>query len=139
MTRHPQNVSDDERAILSDARKVQEKAHAPYSHYKVGAAIKDEHGNVHVGCNVENKAYTGTHAERSAVSALIASGAKQIKFVTLVTKDGMTPCGDCRQHIWEFCSRNRDVPVLCESEQGKLNRFTIGELYPHSFELNNPG
>jgi cytidine deaminase len=135
MTRDRKIVSIDERAILTEAWTVRERAHVLYSGYKVGAAIKDEQGKVHVGCNVENAAYTGTHAERSAISALIASGAKQIKFVTLVTKDGMTPCGDCRQHIWEFCLRNVDVPVLCESDQGKLERFTIGELLPSVFEL----
>ncbi len=138
MTRDPQNLSTEERAILNKARKVRNKAYARYSEYLVGAAIKDEHDKVHVGCNVENKAYTGTHAERSAISALIASGARQIKFVTLVTRDGMTPCGDCRQHIWEFCSGNADVPVLCESEDGKLERFTIGELLPHVFEFESP-
>lgn len=136
MTIDPQNLTDEERSILTEAWRIRDNAYARYSDYKVGAAIKDEQGKVHVGCNVENQAYTGTHAERSAISALIASGAKQIKFVTLVTKDGMTPCGDCRQHIWQFCSRNRDVPVLCGSEQGKLERFTIGELFPNAFELD---
>jgi cytidine deaminase len=131
----PQELFADARAILAEAWCVRENAHAPYSRYKVGAAIRDERGKVHIGCNVENAAYTGTHAERSAISALIASGAKQITFVTLVTENGGPPCGDCRQHIWQFCLGNLDVPVVCEDAHGKVETFTIGELLPNAFEL----
>jgi cytidine deaminase len=134
-TKADQELSNDERAILTEARRVKKHAHVRYSHYEVGAAIRDEQGTVHVGCNVENAAYTGTHAERSAISALIASGATQVTFVTVVTRNGGPPCGDCRQHIWEFCRGNLSVPVICEDERGTIERFTIGELLPNAFEL----
>jgi cytidine deaminase len=130
-------LSADERGTLSEAWRVRENAYAPYSSYKVGAAIRDEQGKVHLGCNVENAVYTGTHAERSAISALIASGTKQIKLVTIVTEDGGPPCGDCRQHIWQFCRGNLDVPVICEDAHGRVEMFTIGELLPKALALES--
>jgi cytidine deaminase len=121
-------------ALLAAARAARKQAYAPYSRYRVGAALLDEAGRVHAGCNVENAAYPqGLCAEAGALAQLVAAGGKSIKAVVVVG-DGphlTTPCGGCRQKLREFAGA--DVPVIVADLQQVRARFTLGELLPHSF------
>jgi cytidine deaminase len=121
-------------ALLAAARAVRENAHAPYSRYKVGAALLDEQGRVHAGCNVENAAYPqGLCAEAGALAALVAAGGRRI-LAAAVVGDGprlTTPCGGCRQKLREFASD--EVPIAIGDLQRERARFTLGVLLPHNF------
>ncbi len=88
------------RKLFESARAVRKNAYAPYSHFKVGAALRDNRGRIFTGCNVENASYGGTQcAERAAITAMVASGARDVKEIVIVTDtpEGCPPCGFCRQ------------------------------------------
>jgi cytidine deaminase len=127
------------RDLVEAAITARAKAHAPYSKFYVGAAMRDELGRVHAGCNIENAAYPqGWCAEPTAISHLIMAGGKHItEVVVLGNGDALcTPCGGCRQKIREFASD--DVKIHCCTETGALIRtFTLGELLPASFGPEN--
>jgi cytidine deaminase len=121
-------------ALLSAARTVREHAHAPYSRFKVGAALLDEQGRVHAGCNVENAAYPqGLCAEAGALAALVAAGGTRIVAAAVVGVGPRltTPCGGCRQKLREFA--RDDMPIAIGDAQQQRARFTLGELLPHNF------
>ena len=121
-------------ALLAAARAVREKAHAPYSEFKVGAALLDEKGRIHCGCNVENSAYPqGLCAEAGAIAAMVAAGGTRIVAAVVVGEGAQpcTPCGGCRQKLREFA--RDDMPVIVADTQQVRGRFTLGELLPHSF------
>jgi cytidine deaminase len=121
-------------ALFEAARAVREHAHAPYSRFRVGAALRDEHGGIHAGCNVENAAFpVGTCAEAGAIAAMVAAGGRRIAAI-LVCAEGtvpVTPCGACRQRIREFAGP--DVPIHAAGPAGVIGRFTLAELLPASF------
>ncbi len=121
-------------ALLAAARAVQHRAHAPYSRFKVGAALLDEQGRVHSGCNVENSAYPqGLCAEAGAIAAMVAGGGTRI-VAAVVVGEGVQPCmpcGGCRQKLREFA--RDDTPVVVADAHQVRGRFTLGELLPHSF------
>ena len=127
-----------EKALLQAARSAQSRAYAPYSRFLVGAAVMDEAGRVHAGCNVENAAYPlGDCAETGAISAMVLAGGRHIRSL-LVMGDGeglVTPCGGCRQKLREFASA--DTPVLVANREGVRARFTLGQLLPASFGPEN--
>jgi cytidine deaminase len=129
-------MTDDLKAAAFAAR---QHAHAPYSRFKVGAALRDEKGRVHAGCNIENASYPqGWCAEPSAISALVMAGATRITEVAVVGTGTLlcTPCGGCRQKIREFAQG--DVKIHCYAEDGRLLRsFTLDELLPASFGPEN--
>lgn len=121
-------------ALADAARRARERAHAPYSRFRVGAALLDEHGRVHAGCNVENAAYPQSLcAEAVALGALVSAGARRVRAV-VVAGDGseaIVPCGGCRQKLSEFAAA--DTPVASVDAQGWRARHTLGELLPHGF------
>ena len=120
------------------ARTVRENAYAPYSNFKVGAALRAENGVIYVGCNVENVAYPeGTCAEAGAIAALIASGATRIveAYVIADSPDPVPPCGGCRQKLSEFAAR--DVPVTLATTDGSEFRTTVGDLLPGAFDAGH--
>ena len=125
--------------LIEEARIARLKAHAPYSNFLVGAAMRDEYGRIHAGCNIENASYPqGWCAEPSAISALIAAGSRRIAEVVVIgTGEALcTPCGGCRQKIREFAAG--DVKIHCCTEHGDLIRtFTLDELLPASFGPEN--
>ena len=132
-------ASDTERvarldALFEAARAVRRLAHAPYSRFPVGAALRDERGRVHAGCNVENAAYpVGTCAEAGAIAAMVAGGGRRIVEI-LVYGEGagpVTPCGACRQRIREFAAP--DTPVHAAGTTGIERSFTLEMLLPASF------
>jgi cytidine deaminase len=126
-------------ALWSAARAAQARAYAPYLRYAVGAALLDEHGTVHAGCNVENAAYPqGWCAEASALSALVMAGGTRVRAVLVLGGGGadaggawITPCGGCRQKLREFC--DADVPVQCATSDALGPVYTLEQLLPHSF------
>jgi cytidine deaminase len=120
--------------MLALALEARANAHAPYSGFKVGAALRGESGRLFAGCNVENAAYPqGQCAEASAIGALVAAGDRRI-LECVVAADGpglVTPCGGCRQRLREFASD--DTPIHLSDSQGIRRRVTLGELLPLSF------
>ncbi|MFE1600419.1 cytidine deaminase [Methylobacterium sp. ID0610] len=127
-------------ALFAAALAVQARAHAPYSRFRVGAALRDETGAIHAGCNVENAAYpVGTCAEAGAIAAMVAAGGRRIAAI-LVLGDGealVTPCGACRQRIREFAAPGTTIQVA--GPEGLRRSFTLEELLPASFGPDNLG
>ena len=120
--------------LVAAARAVRLRAHAPYSRFRVGAAVVDERGRVHVGCNVENASYGLTVcAERNAVGAAVAAGAKRIRAVAVVTRDKSSPCGACRQVLAELGAPATEV--LLAAPAGEPDDLTLGTLLPRAFTL----
>ncbi len=120
--------------LLAAATQVRLNAHAPYSGFAVGAALRDERGRVHVGCNVENAAYPqGLCAEAVALGALVAAGGKRVTAAAVVADAPapITPCGGCRQKLREFAAD--DLPVRCANLGGAVADTTLGALLPSSF------
>lgn len=110
------------------------RAYAPYSHYAVGAAVLDEHGTIHAGCNVENAAYPqGWCAEATALGAMLMAGGTRACAVLVAGPgpDVITPCGGCRQKLREF--GDDDLPVFAADPDGIRQRWTLGQLLPNSF------
>ena len=124
--------------LLAAARAAQRRAHAPYSSFPVGAAVLDEQGRVHAGCNVENAAYPlGTCAEASAIAAMVLAGGHKVEALVVVG-DGaglVTPCGGCRQRLREFAAP--ETPVIVADRDTIRARFTLAQLLPDSFGPEN--
>jgi len=120
--------------LLHLARCMMLRAHAPYSRFHVGAAVRAEDGTIHGGCNVENAAYPqGLCAEATAIAAMVAAGHKRL-LECLVVGPGpevITPCGGCRQKLREFAAL--DTPIYASGPEGVRATFSLGELLPHSF------
>ncbi len=122
-------------SLMDEARSVRENAHAPYSKFKVGAAVQTASGAIYRGCNVENVAYPeGTCAEAGAIAAMVAAGERDIRAVAVIadSPDPVSPCGGCRQKIAEFASA--DVVVTLGTVDGGLFETTVGDLLPGAFD-----
>jgi cytidine deaminase len=120
--------------LLSAATKVRENAYAPYSRFKVGAAIRAASGTIYSGCNVENVAYPeGTCAEAGAIAAMIAAGETVIAEVLVIADSPapVPPCGGCRQKLAEFAAP--DVRVTLCTTDGTTKVMTVADLLPGSF------
>lgn len=120
--------------LLEQAIVVRENAYAPFSGYRVGAAIATRGGTIHVGCNVENSTYGATIcAERGAVMQMIAAGQREPVACVIVTSDGASPCGICRQVLAEFAD---DMPVVLANLDDESGRVVqLSELLPLAFRL----
>jgi len=124
--------------LLSAARAVQANAHAPYSHFPVGAALRTPSGKVFTGCNVENASYPlGTCAEAGAIAAMAAAGERAIEVILTIADGDMlaTPCGGCRQKIREFATSGTVIHVA--GPEGVRKTYTMDELLPDSFGPEN--
>jgi len=122
-----------ETELIKKAKEASKKAYAPYSKFKVGAALLTESGKVYTGANVENSAYGLTVcAERVAVFKAVNNGDKDfVKIVVVADKNPpITPCGACRQVLSEFV---RDLEVVCVNLKGKVDRYSLKELLPEAF------
>jgi cytidine deaminase len=120
--------------LLQAARVARQHAHAPYSRFPVGAALLDERGRVHAGCNVENAAYPQSLcAEAVALGMLVAAGGTRVHAAVVVAEAAaaVTPCGGCRQKLREFAAD--DAPVWSADATGWRARHTMGELLPAGF------
>jgi cytidine deaminase len=120
--------------LLEEATRVREHAYAPYSKYKVGAALATGNGEIYAGCNVENASFpAGICAERGAIMKMVADGHRDPVAIVVVTRDGASPCGVCRQMLVEFA---RDMPVAIialDDETGRV--VSLADLLPNAFEL----
>jgi cytidine deaminase len=127
------------RALRAAARAVRQRAHAPYSRYQVGAAVADEKGRIHAGCNVENASYGLTVcAERNAIAAAVAAGARRIVAAAVVTgsRPPASPCGACRQVLAELAAPA--APVFMAGPSGPAIETTVGALLPAQFSFDPP-
>jgi cytidine deaminase len=121
----------DPKALIDAAREARANAHAPYSHYRVGAAVEGASGRVFAGCNVENASYGLTMcAERVAICTAVAAGETAILALAVVTEDGATPCGACRQMLLEFGVEAR---VYVARGDGSYRTTSLNALLPEAF------
>jgi cytidine deaminase len=126
-------LADEERHALIDlANEARRRAYAPYSNYQVGAALRTRSGRIFTGCNVENAAYpTSMCAERVAIYKAVSEGEKEFEVIAVVTPNGGTPCGGCRQVLVEF---GLDTVVLIADGEGRLvQETTVSGLLPGAF------
>jgi len=120
--------------LIAGARQARENAHAPYSNFRVGAALRATSGRIYTGCNVENSTYGLTVcAERVAIFKAISEGERGFEAIAVVTQtDALTPpCGACRQIIWEFCG---DVAVVLANLKGQVEVHQMAKLFPRPFD-----
>ncbi len=125
--------------LLAAARTIRRRAYAPYSRFKVGAALRDEKGRIHVGCNVENAAYPlGTCAEAGAIAAMIAAGGKRFQAAAVVGNgpEPCAPCGGCRQRLYEFGLAGAVVTLAGATSRRIISRPLV-ELLPLAFGPHN--
>jgi cytidine deaminase len=122
--------------LLEAALGAREHAHAPFSKFRVGAAVEDDSGRIHTGCNVENATYGLTLcAERVAIFKAISEGARKFRRVAVAadTDDLTPPCGACRQILWEFCG---DVEIALVNPRGKVETYRMSALFPNPFDAS---
>lgn len=122
--------------LTETALQARENAHAPFSGFKVGAALEDASGRVHTGCNIENATYgLSVCAERVAVFKAVSEGARAFsRIVVAADTDVLTPpCGACRQILWEFCG---DIEIVLLNLQGKTESFRLKDLFPRPFDVS---
>ncbi len=123
--------------LIATAKRARENAHAAYSNFRVGAALRATSGRIFGGCNVENATYGLTMcAERVAIFKAISEGERGFDAIAVVTDtDSLTPpCGACRQLIWEFCG---DISVILSNLKGKSETLRMRELFPKPFDASN--
>ena len=121
-------------SLVAAARASRLHAYAPYSRFSVGAALLDEQGRIHAGCNIENAAYPqGLCAEAAALAHLVVAGGNEVRAAVVVGEapEAVTPCGGCRQKLREFAAD--DCPVWSANADSVTARHTLGELLPASF------
>ena len=122
--------------LVQAALAAREHAHAPFSSFKVGAALEDVDGRIHTGCNIENVTYSLTLcAERVAVFKAISEGARRFRRLAIAADSpALTPpCGSCRQILWEFCG---DIEVILVNLEGKTESLHLKELFPRPFDAS---
>ena len=125
--------------LINAAQEARTNAYCAYSNYRVGAAIVDDRGHLHVGCNVENAAYPlGSCAEAGAIGAMVQQGGKRIVKIAIAGGSSSigpcTPCGGCRQRINEFA--DGDTVILAIDDSNEWQEYSISDLLPASFHLD---
>lgn len=127
-------MTETEKELVEAATKVRMRAYAPYSNFRVGAAVRTKTGKIYTGCNVESASYGLTVcAERVAIWKAVSEGEKEFSAIAVVaeTEELTPPCGACRQIIWEFC---RDIPVTFANLKGETETVPMSELLPRAFD-----
>jgi cytidine deaminase len=122
--------------LQAAALAARENARAPYSKFRVGAALEDASGRLHTGCNIENATYGLTLcAERVAIFKAISEGAREFRRIAVVadTETLTPPCGACRQILWEFCG---DIEIVLLNPRGKSETLRLKELFPRAFDAS---
>ena len=121
--------------LLKQAIQAREYAYAPYSHYKVGAALLTRSGKTYTGCNIENAGFTpSVCAERTAVFKAVSEGEKDFVAIAVATSNGGAPCGVCRQVIREFST---NLTIIIGNIEGEYQLLTLADLLPYSFGPEN--
>jgi cytidine deaminase len=129
-----------QRRLVSAARKAQQNAYAPYSHFPVGAALLTKNGKIYTGCNVENAAYpSGICAERTAIFKAVSEGEREFVAIAVIgpTEQPISPCGACRQVMAEFSDADSPLIVLSCSVDGQVLVETLADLLPRSFSKSS--
>lgn len=125
-------MTETDKKLLAEAKRVRDFAYCPYSKFAVGAAVLGASGEIYGGCNVENAAYSVTNcAERTAIYNAVSAGEEDILALAVVTESSppATPCGACRQVVAEFC-----IPrILIANLAGEVKEMTLSELLPDAF------
>lgn len=119
--------------LIERAREALTTAYVPYSEYRVGAALRTADGEIFTGCNIENANYSNSlHAEEVAIGAAVAAGHQEFDRLAVSSgvRDGVTPCGMCRQTLAEFCED--DLTVVCDCGDDEVATYTLGELLPET-------
>ena len=122
--------------LLAAALAARQHAHAPYSHFQVGAALEDSTGRIHTGCNIENATFGLTLcAERVAVFKAMSEGAREFRRIAVAADtDNLTPpCGACRQILWEFCG---DLEITLVNPRGRSETMRMKDLFPRAFDAS---
>ena len=122
--------------LLAAALAARQHAHAPYSHFQVGAALEDSTGRIHAGCNIENATFGLTLcAERVAVFKAMSEGAREFRRIAVAadTDELTPPCGACRQILWEFCG---DIEVTLVNPRGRSETMRMKDLFPRAFDAS---
>ncbi|MFA9516000.1 cytidine deaminase [Halopenitus sp. H-Gu1] len=117
--------------LIERARDALTNAHVPYSEYSVGAALRTADGTIHTGCNLENANYSNSlHAEEVAIAKAVTNGHEEFDRLAVSSgvRDGVTPCGMCRQTLVEFC--DPDLVIVCDEGDGESTTYVLGELLP---------
>ena len=123
-----------QKELIRIAKKMREKAYAPFSKYKVGASVETEDGTIIGGCNVESASYGLTCcAERIALYNTVSQGFSKFKAIAVASENGGFPCGACRQVIWELCG---DIPILIIDNENKIRETSSRTLLPDAFDKN---
>jgi cytidine deaminase len=123
-------------SLIAAAVRARENAHAPFSKFRVGAAVEDDAGRVHTGCNVENATYGLTIcAERVAIFKAISEGVRRFNRIGVVadTDELTPPCGACRQILWEFCG---EIEIVLANLSGKSETLQLSTLFPRPFDAS---
>ena len=130
--------------LVAEARNALERAYVPYSEYRVGAALLTDDGSVYTGANLENANYSNSlHAEEVAVARALMDGHRSFVAIAVSSgaRDGVTPCGMCRQTLAEFCED--DLPVYCDEGDGEdgpeVSEYALGELIPETISRETLG
>jgi cytidine deaminase len=126
--------ADNHRSLIEAARAARHMAVAPYSRFRVGAAVETEDGRIFTGCNIENATYSLTVcAERVAIWKALSEGARRFTRIAIVadTHRLTPPCGACRQVLWEYCG---DITIALANLHGDTQIVRLGELLPHAFD-----
>lgn len=126
------------KALIKEAIAAKEMAYAPYSHFRVGAALRTKAGKVYRGCNIENVAFTPTNcAERTAFFKAVSEGEREFDAIVVTgdADDYLYPCGVCRQVMVEFCDLNEFKVIVANTEED-YKVFTLGELMPGAFNAD---
>ncbi len=129
-----QKKADLEEELIRRAKRARRNSVAPYSKFRVGAALLTKGGEIIEGCNIENASYGLTIcAERVAIFKAVSEGVRRFSRIAVVTDTAelTPPCGACRQIIWEFCG---DVPVIMANLRGRIERYRMRELLPKAFD-----
>jgi len=125
----------DREALIAKAIEARERAYAPYSNYRVGAALLGRSGRIYTGCNVENAVYPlATCAERAAVVKAVSEGEREFVALAVVTENAGPPCGSCRQVLHEF---GEAIVVLIADAEGAYRETTVADLLPDSFSVED--
>ncbi len=122
--------------LVAAARLARERAYAPFSRFKVGAAVEDAEGRIYTGCNIENATYGLTVcAERVAIFKAVSEGARGLRRIAVVADTGVLtpPCGACRQILWEFCG---DAEVILANLRGDTETLRMRDLLPRPFDAS---
>ncbi|MFH2025413.1 MAG: cytidine deaminase [bacterium] len=118
--------------LKQHAQKAASFSHSPFSHYPVGAALLAEDGTVFHGCNIESSSYGLTVcAERNAIAAAVVNGHKEFKALAVFSNNGATPCGACRQVIWDICG---NIPIYIFTKDGQSEIYRSKDLLPAPFD-----